>query len=406
MNEHTSLLQWTHHARRWAHGLVAGTALAVLVACGGGADSSDTTAPDTTAAAYTRGVITGFGSVIVNGVRFDDSSASVVDDSGQAVSRSVLKLGVQVEVEASALDHSNATGRATVFRVGGPGLQGPVEAVDSSASTLTVLGQTVEVTVTTVFDTSLSGGLSALAVGDVLEIHALYDSARALYVASRIEPASDTSSYRLAGTVANLDTTAQTFSLGGAVINYASATTVPTTLADGLAVKVKLQTTAVDGQWLATEVRSKSDKPKNHHDAGVRGLITAWTSATSFSVDGLVVDAAAATFPDGQDGVVLGAEVEVKGAIVDGVLVATLVHLEDHSHHGHGEDFELHGLLSGLDTSAKTFVLRGQNVSYASVSEWRKMTEADLVEGLAVEVKGSLSADGTQLIASRIQREH
>ncbi len=45
---------------------------ALLVACGGG--GSDGTSSAAPAAQY-EGTVTGFGSVIVNGVRFDDSQA-------------------------------------------------------------------------------------------------------------------------------------------------------------------------------------------------------------------------------------------------------------------------------------------------------------------------------------------
>ena len=104
-----------------------------------------------------------------------------------------------------------------------------------------------------------------------------------------------------------------------------------------------------------------------------------------------------------QGGVVLGAQVEIKGSVVNGVLVATSVQLEDGSQQGHGEDYELHGSLSALDTTAKTFVLRGVTVSYANVSQWVGLTEAQLATVAKIEVKGSLSTDGTTLVASLIK---
>ena len=48
-------------------------ATALLAACGGGGDASpDAAAPTEVAANYTQGVITGFGSVIVGGLRYND----------------------------------------------------------------------------------------------------------------------------------------------------------------------------------------------------------------------------------------------------------------------------------------------------------------------------------------------
>ena len=57
---------------------------AILGGCGGGVDSGGTGG----AATYANGPITGSGSIIVNGVRFDDSAAAISDDSGPGRNRS------------------------------------------------------------------------------------------------------------------------------------------------------------------------------------------------------------------------------------------------------------------------------------------------------------------------------
>ena len=81
-------------ASAWA-ALTATLAAALLVACGGGAADPGTAAPSSpTATVYAAGPITGFGSVIVNGVRFDDTSASITDDDGKTMAESQLRLGM------------------------------------------------------------------------------------------------------------------------------------------------------------------------------------------------------------------------------------------------------------------------------------------------------------------------
>ena len=58
-------------------------AAALLAGCGGGGDAGTAPFGTGTAAAtssYAAGAISGFGSVIVNGVRFDNSKAKVSDD--------------------------------------------------------------------------------------------------------------------------------------------------------------------------------------------------------------------------------------------------------------------------------------------------------------------------------------
>ena len=144
--------------------LLAGLGLvATLAACGGGGGGADDSGhTGASPFSYTAGAISGFGSIIVNGVRFDDSAATVVDDQGHAVGHDALQLGSQVEIEGGRIDR--ATGRATAMTIRvGSELLGSVSAVDAAAGTLVLLGQTIEVGASTAFDDSLPGGLAAVA---------------------------------------------------------------------------------------------------------------------------------------------------------------------------------------------------------------------------------------------------
>ena len=75
-------------------------AVAFVASCGGGVDSGGTGAPST---AFASGAISGFGSVIVAGVHFDDRAAVVVDADGNARSRDDLRLGMTVDARGSAI---------------------------------------------------------------------------------------------------------------------------------------------------------------------------------------------------------------------------------------------------------------------------------------------------------------
>lgn len=403
----------TAHARFSAPrraALVAGTALfsaAFLVACGGGGGAEAPSAappapPVATASSYTEGTITGFGSVIVGGVRYDDSTASVTDDDGATRSRNDFRLGMNVQVDAGTVDRANASALALRIRLGNE-IVGPVGAVDAAASTLTVLGQIVLVTTSTVFDDSLGGGLAAVRTGQVLEIYGILDPANGRVVATRVELEDSATAYKLRGAITALDTTAKTFSINGQVISYAGlpAANVPPGLTNGQIVRVLLATTQVNGQWVATALRGGLRLPPALPDAKVEGAITAFTSTTSFTVNGLVVNATNASFPDGTTGVVLGARVEVSGQVVDGVLVATKVEIEERRHQGL-RPLELRGEMGNLNTTAKTFALRGVTVWYGGTVDYRDGTEARLANGVRVEVRGVLSADRTRLEARRI----
>ena len=108
------------------------------------------------------------------------------DDDGSTHSSRELKLGMMVEVQSSTHRRQQ---RARCCDAGAIQSQivGPVTAIDPATQTLRILDQTIEVRSNTVFDDSLAGGFAALAVGQVLEIHALFDASSNRYVATRIE---------------------------------------------------------------------------------------------------------------------------------------------------------------------------------------------------------------------------
>lgn len=391
------------------------SSLLLIAACGGGGgdsttttgSSTDTSTGTATATAFTQGTVTGFGSVIVNGVRFDDTGISATNDDGQKVA---LGLGMRVEIDSGSIDTTTGTARAHAMRTGGlvtgPVQGTPVAGTDAGTGTLTVLGQGVDVTASTVFDDSLAAGLSAVADGAVVEVHGLRDSATGRIVATRIEAKTTATVYALRGTVSALDTTAKTLSIGGAAISYAAVSTVPTTLADGVSLRVLLATAPVSGVWQAQSFGIKSGTTTTTAaQAHVRGVITAFASATAFSVDGIPVDASAATFPDGSAGLALGVQVEVKGALTNGTLIATAVELESRHKGDDDRKFRLHGAITSVDTTAKTFLLRGITVSYAGTVTYTGGTEAGLVAGAKVEVRGTVGATRNTLAATAIKFE-
>ena len=379
---------------------------ALLAACGGGGSDSGSASSDT-ATAYASGPITGFGSVIVNGVRFDDSSARITDDDDVALGRDELRLGMMAEVQGAgvATDSLGRHGRALAIRIGKE-IVGPVSAVDATAKTLTALGQVVDVTDNTLFGERITGGLAGIAVGTVIEVNGALNVTTGHYTATRIDVRPNAPYFRLRGVVAALDTAAKTFKIGDALISYAGLATsdVFASLANGLLVRVRLQTTQEAGAWVATRIAGGVRKIENQDQAEIHGLITAFTSVTKFSVNGIAVDASNATFPDGQTGVVLGARVEVEGKALDGVIVASKVELQD-EREIHIRGFELHGNITVIDTTLKTFVLRGVTVGYANAVVYKDGTEADLKVDAKVEVKGVLNLDGKTLTAARIEFE-
>lgn len=383
------------HLAGGLYGGLAAVAACVLVlnGCGGGGGGS---AP-ANQTGYASGRISGFGSVVVNGVHYDESSARIQDEDGVSKSSNDLKLGMVVTVESDKPTSNNNSMTATAQDITVLSLvRGPVESVTPK---LVVLGQTITVNASTVKDDSLVGGL---AQGQILNIYGLLDSSGA--VATRIE-LSHSSSYSLLGLITAQDTTAKTLTIGTAVIDV-SAVTLPQGIALGSLVRVKLHTTQVNGAWVAISVKSGAPHPSESEHAEVEGMITEFTSTKSFSVDGLPVDASIAAFTEGTTGLAKGAHVEVEGTMMNGVLMATEVDVESDSALA-SHDFEVRGAITAVDTMHSTIVVHNITVSYAGGTvTFVGGTATDLQVGVKVEVRGTLAADGKTLNATQITFKH
>jgi hypothetical protein len=377
--------------------------LAVLGGCGGVDSGGTGTGASST---YAVGPINGFGSIIVNGVRYDDTSASIDDDDGRTRTMDDLKLGMQTEVLASAITTVAGVSSATAssIRVRSE-IVGLLEAIDTVNARLSVLGQNVDVVATTVFDAALTGGLAALMPGDVLEVYATLDLAAGRYVASRIERRGSVAAYKLRGAVAELSLAAKTITIGRAAIDWSAAPPADpaTVLAPGSLVRATLAATAVAGLWHATALSNDMPRPGDRELAEVEGRITAFSSVASFAVNGIAVDAVTASFPSGTAGVALGAGVEVVGSLRADVLIASRVQVN--SDDGGAGPFELNGSIESVAAPAQRFVVRGVTVQWSTSTVFDSTGPAAIAVGRSVEVRGRLSADGLLIEATSVHVE-
>jgi Domain of unknown function (DUF5666) len=379
----------------------------LLASCGGGGTggTGGTGNPvPANGANLAVGPITGFGSIIVNGVRYDDRSASIVDDDDNAGSRDELKLGVVVEVKSGTVSNGSAPALGIAY---GSSLVGPVDAgsQNTTDNTLKVLGQTVKVTTNTVFDEGLTG-LSSIANGVVVNVHGMFDAGTGVTTATRIELKPNAQHYRLRGKISELNTSAKTLKIGGQSVSYAEVQDNPVvrSLANDQVVRARLKTTKSGDFWVATRIKSSAPSMDGVKEFEVKGFITAFTSASNFKINDLQVDATNAAFEDGRADLKDGVLVEVEGTMLNDVLIARKVEVED-KRDQRTPRFELHGAITEIPTTAaKTFVLRGQTVSYAA-AVYKNGSEADLRIGARVEVKGVLSADKTTIEAKSIEFE-
>lgn len=405
----------------------------LLSACGGGGGGFSGL-PGSGGTGFASGPIGGFGSLIVNGVRYDDSAAEIRDDEGQLVPRGSgatdpLQLGVIVDLSGS-IDSATLSGRIDrlVFRAE---LTGRVEAVDGPGQQLTVLGQTVRLKPSTVY-AGLAGGAADLAPDQVLEIHGLRDAGGAV-VATRIERkaarlADYTGDFRLRGSLSGLGGSApnQTFRVLGVDLLTDAGSALDAPLSEGAFLSLRLDPAPVGGRYRVKVARLKSTgfSQPDLDRAEVEGFITRFGSLGDFEVNGFPVRTDGSTvFEDGSAGVVLGARVEVKGRVSGGVLLAREVEIdalddndasndgaEDGGVDGSDAPFEFEGTVSELsgDASAGRFIVQGELVVYDSATRFQDGLGPATLAGQNVEVRAF--ADGvdggrTRYRATRISRD-
>ena len=384
--------------------LIAATALAV--GCGGGGSDSGVGGGGTgSPQSFSRGPISGFGSIIVNDVHFDDTGASVTDDDGNALTGAkALRLGTVVDV-AGGVVSGNATTASTI-RVH-VDLVGPVTAAyNPTSGSLAVLGQPVRVVSTTALD-GFSGGAAAIAAGSTVAVSSLYDLATGVYVATRIDPAPSAAQFAIRGAPSAIDTTADTFTIGGVVFSYGSVAP-PSPFAAGQLLRAVLAVTPDShGRWVVTAFGQAQSALPAGSSGGVNGVVDSVTDATHFDVGGVAVDASSAKITPTGATVGVQARVVVQGTVSNGVLVATAVHVrashDSDNDSGNGNDaVELDGAILTLDTSSQTFTMRGPTtVSYAGAT-FAGGNATSLAVGAVIRVQGNLSANGTDVIAATI----
>lgn len=180
------------------------------------------------------GVITGFGSLVVNGVRFNTDDSTFNSHNGQ-LSENALDPGMVVNV----VGRTTADGSVVNAQSVGYFATAEVRIVDISfgQGTFSVLGQTFSVDAN---PGVVDRRLEQLRIGDLVEVSVVGDNQS--WTSTRVEFYTQLQDdYDVTGFVGALDTSAQMFALGGLIIDYSRAD-VDGTLSNGALVNVGHET--------------------------------------------------------------------------------------------------------------------------------------------------------------------
>jgi hypothetical protein len=123
------------------------------------------------------------------------------------------------------------------------------------------------------------------------------------------------------------------------------------------------------------------------------GIVSALdTTAMTFQAGGFLVSYGTATV---QGTLANGLMVEIRGTASGTTFTATWVKVETEMNDS-GSEVELAGPISGLDSTAKTFLLMSYTVDYSGAK-----VEGTLAEGAQVEVEGTAGPAGTMTLLAR-----
>lgn len=373
------------------------------------ADTAAVVAAASTATGSTSGTVTGFGSVIVDGKRIDDTAVTPQTEADDGLMKNgEIKLGHHVEVL-----HDDKMIASQILIA--PELRGPVSNVDLAAQTLTVLGQTVKINAlaasgpVTIFETPYAR-LADMRNGDTLEVHALIQrdgSGGTTLQATRIEQHAPGALGMVKGIVSELSTTGRAFKVGGLLVLIDDTAVTPgrMALANGAEVVIRVPANASGAVAAASSVRVKDRQAAvAGHEASLAGPIGQVDAGRkTFVVDGVTVNAEKAVLGSGQSvgSLVAGQYVRVKGTFDGAVLSATAVTLPGNEQ-APGRETELHGSITAFASSA-IFKVRGIRVD-ATNARITCQTPALLSENLQVEVKGFPLSSGT-VVATEVKCE-
>lgn len=296
-----------------------------LAGCGGGMQAGVGSGGSGAPLSVGVGPVTGFGSIIVNGERYDESAAEVLLDERPDQSRpatvAAIRLGMHVELQHRNLVVSTALVSAE--------LVGPVTSV--SATGFIVLGQTVRVDADPARPTVFEGfgSLVDLATGTIVEVHGDRSSDGEI-LATRVElkPAG-LALVRIAGTASNVN--GRSFSIGSLSVDASSATLVPAgaTIVNGQRVVAWTDVPYTGGTLSAKVVRVGAPTIAANAMVTLDGVIGAFQGAASFRVSGVPVNTSQATAVTGGTAGDLrnGLQVRIRGTFSGSVLNATGVEI-------------------------------------------------------------------------------
>jgi len=391
-----------------ANKLMVLTGVAVVIAVGGSSQLANAGIDAGGKPGSSTGSVDRFGSIFVNGVRFNTDNAVFIIDR-RFGDESELNVGQVVSV-FGPVDSDGENGTALIVSYDDL-LEGPASKIDLQANRLAVLGQTVIINNDTSFSmTSHASSIGELQQNDEITVSGFVD-ADGNIVATYVGDARAGNGLELTGTITGVDSGSVTFAVNDLQVDYSAANLyelrsgVPTV---GQEVEIAGSRISASGQLVADNVWAVQPDifPGSDAHGEVEGYITQRVTLTDFEVSGTTVRVTWRTQfeNDWYFGLTLNRKVEVEGKFnADGVLVAEKVDFE------RGAELRQRGrvdaVVDDLVYVNGTAIRVTHKTAYDDDSQAsnRKFHIGDLSIGDLIEVRG-YESDG-ELVATRLERD-
>jgi hypothetical protein len=381
---------------------------AVLTGCGGGgvevgSGGTGNTTPNPQAITVT-GPITGFGSIIINSIRFDDTNATVADERGALFAKDRLRLGMVVTVSGQ-VQSDGVTAVATAVQLRSE-LKGNISAIDLTNNKITVLGFGVMVTNNTSFDDVAS--ITALRINDVVQVYGLRDPISQIITATRIErdSANSTAAF-VVGNIRSIDSINKTLVIGSSersiTLGYGNAVITPASNVFALDQKIYAEVSINSNgllQALNINILGTATAPIGGR-VDIEGVVSEFTSLASFKISGQQIDASAAEFNRGSlADLKNGAIAAIRGELFNGIIKASRIEIQTNNQDANR--YQLKGSISSF-TSVSQFVVRNTVVD-ATNATYLEGNASLLAVNAKVELTGVIKGNVLQASTIKIER--
>jgi hypothetical protein len=347
------------------------------------------------------GAITAFGSVEVNGTKFDTSNAAIIINGveigvGDDFVPDNLELGMVVTVEGKIKEDGSFVADRVIYSAN---VVGPVENIsdiDATTKEIVVLGQTVIVNVITSFEGT---DFNDITEDDVVAVSGYFDD-NGVIRATFLEKTGDITSileFGVTGFVENLDPDLKTFMINGLRIDYSS---ISSNLPEGIPAEDQFVEVegrlAAGGEMIAMTIELADELGGEDGDEiEIMGFVTEIISENDiikFKIGNQEVhvdsDPEIVVYVDGEPSdITLGQKLEAEGSLVDGILIAVEIEFWE------PDQIEVEGIVDEVVfiDGFPEFTLEDredQVVQTNEETEFEDINKEEIEAGINIEVKG------------------